>query len=140
MRVRGGYIRGNISTAKVWSAADYLQSTPLYRTHEITVSTAWMEQINSSIADEDEDMSDADDSASNAEDSTTNQQDPAEELEDHLATFTGETYIASDEQLRLAPGEGKTPLSILRDEDIDYLAFPKIFYGHKLATTASYAD
>ncbi|CEP13534.1 hypothetical protein [Parasitella parasitica] len=43
-------------------------------------------------------------------------------------------------RLRLAPGEGKTPLSILRDEDIDYLAFPKIFYGHKLATTASYAD
>lgn len=46
-----------------------------------------------------------------------------------------ETLVIDENQiLRMAPAEGNTPLSILLDEECIFLAFVKVFYGHKLET------
>lgn len=43
MRYLKDYIKGNISTAKVWIAASFLQTQPLYIEHEIELDDTWME-------------------------------------------------------------------------------------------------
>lgn len=38
--------------------------------------------------------------------------------------------------MRLAPGDGSTPNSLLQDNDVEYLAFPTVFNGEKLSPSA----
>jgi hypothetical protein len=38
-------------------------------------------------------------------------------------------HIAKDTGITIAPGEGKTPISLLRDDDADVLSFPTIYCG-----------
>ncbi|KAG2192805.1 hypothetical protein INT47_005352 [Mucor saturninus] len=54
-------------------------------------------------------------------------------------TFTTESILTSDNDftIRLAPGEGMTPISVLTDKDSDFLSFPKVYYGHKLEGSGS---
>jgi hypothetical protein len=44
-----------------------------------------------------------------------------------------ETLLLGDEALRLAPAQGNRPTSLLFDPDSDFLAFPKIFCGERMA-------
>ncbi|CEP08567.1 hypothetical protein [Parasitella parasitica] len=145
MRYNGGYIKGNISTQKVWNAAHYLQSSPLYREHNISISTEWLEHVRQTQS-EDEDVNDESDESmpnerapqrAEGEDAPNENQIEEEDQqpgldEDELNAGSTETSIASDEALRMAPGEGRAPISILVDRASDFLAFPKIFMGQRL--------
>ncbi|KAK3921579.1 ATP-dependent DNA helicase pfh1 [Frankliniella fusca] len=70
--------------------------------------------------------SDSDDSSSNeSEDSNIQMQEQEsmiipENIPDHLTQDTG---------IKIAPGEGKNPISLLRDEDVDILTYPTIYAG-----------
>ncbi|KAG2203378.1 hypothetical protein INT47_010076 [Mucor saturninus] len=72
----------------------------------------------------------------------SNEINPAEnEMEDEpsLNAGTTESILTSDNDftIRLAPGEGMTPISVLTDKDSDLLSFPKVYYGHKLEGSGS---
>ncbi|OAD81570.1 hypothetical protein PHYBLDRAFT_73468 [Phycomyces blakesleeanus NRRL 1555(-)] len=96
------YIRGNISRAKVWRAAVFLQSTPLYQEYNITLRTGDAEGQDQSVEEVGEDK-----------------------LEDN---GNQESVIVSDyEAIRLSSGDNRIPLSVLTDKDSDFLSFPKIF-------------
>lgn len=52
--------------------------------------------------------------------------------EDNVNPGGQESIIVNDhEALRMAPGEGRIPLSVLQDKDSDYLSFPTIFCGER---------
>lgn len=42
------------------------------------------------------------------------------------------TLLLGDEGIRMAPGDGQTPLRLLLDQYSELLAFPQIFAGHSL--------
>ena len=48
-----------------------------------------------------------------------------------LMTFLDEQTCDKNEILSVAPGEGQRPLSIFRDPNAEYLAFPTLFCGQK---------
>jgi hypothetical protein len=54
------------------------------------------------------------------------------------SVFVGgqETIVVAEEGKRLAPAKRYCPISILLEEDAEYLAFPKIFGGRKLKPVA----
>ncbi|KAK3926549.1 Secretory phospholipase A2 receptor [Frankliniella fusca] len=71
--------------------------------------------------------SDSDDASSSNEsvDSNTHMQEQEsmiipENIPDHLTQNTG---------IKMAPGEGKVPISFLKDEDVDVLTYPTIYGG-----------
>ena len=43
--------------------------------------------------------------------------------------------ISSDIGYRIAPAEGLRPKGVLMDENVEFLAFPKLFGGHKMTPT-----
>lgn len=51
------------------------------------------------------------------------------------AANTQETLISSDVGYRIAPAEGLRPKGVLMDENIEFLAFPKLFGGYKMTPT-----
>ncbi|CEP16961.1 hypothetical protein [Parasitella parasitica] len=51
---------------------------------------------------------------------------------DELNAGSTENSIASDEALRISPGEGRSPIAILVDRASNFLASPKIFTGQRL--------
>ena len=48
-----------------------------------------------------------------------------------LMTLLDENSVDKNEILSVAPGEGQRPLSIFKDKDAEYLAFPTLFCGEK---------
>lgn len=134
------YIKGNVSPVKVWDAALYLQSTPLYLEYDVQISNQdeWnATNITSNVSDETNE-NDAESNNDNVNEAETNNEEP--EIEDEpLNAGTTESILTSDNDftIRLAPGEGRTPISVLTDKDSDFLSFPKVYYGHKLEGSAS---
>ncbi|KAI8329290.1 hypothetical protein EDC96DRAFT_580117 [Choanephora cucurbitarum] len=55
-----------------------------------------------------------------------------DDLFDDLPVGSEESLLCSDNFLKIAPGEGSSALSLMRDEYVDFLAFPKIYAGHAL--------
>lgn len=51
-----------------------------------------------------------------------------------------ETFFSGADGIRMVPGDGATPLSLLTDENSEPLSFPKIFVGEKLAPTHNGKD
>lgn len=130
------YIKGNVSPLKVWEAAEYLQTTPLYMEYDVQLADqdAWnTTHVTPGSYDE-----------ANGEclDTTENAAEDENE-EKPLNAGTSESILISDNDItiRLAPGEGRTLISVLMDKDSDFLSFPKVYYGHKLegSKTISYS-
>jgi hypothetical protein len=52
--------------------------------------------------------------------------------DEYICLGQGSLIIDDNECLRLAPAEGRTPLSLITDKDSDYLAFPQILCGERM--------
>lgn len=70
-----------------------------------------------------------------ANDANTEQMEENEEMN---VSSQGTLIINDNKSLRFAPAEGRTPLSVPTDQDIDYLAFPKIFCEKKKTCSSTH--
>ncbi|VDN39125.1 unnamed protein product, partial [Gongylonema pulchrum] len=121
MQYKGNYITGNVRPNCIWQAAVYLTAQPLYQSHNIGLSDNWLVQHCHVQPTAD----------ANIEPEEDEEEDDAEPL----SPGAQETMLSAEEAqygIRMAPGEGHRPLSILLDEDTEYLSFPTIFGGNKL--------
>ena len=126
MEYKRPYLYEMVRTAKVIDAARYLCDTPLYREHQIALSNIWENNDvfeNHGVINEEEDSID----------------------ETHFNNPGGlQTMLCCEDDfnVRFAPGEGQTPLSILFDMDAEELSFPSIYCGQKrnVSSFLSYND
>ncbi|KAG2192949.1 hypothetical protein INT47_004688 [Mucor saturninus] len=121
------YIRGNVSPHKVWNAARYLQTTPLYTEYEVQLADQTEWDSTNLVVEENEDNNEGDEPNENTGENNDIEDEP-------LNPGATDSILSSDNDftIRLAPGEGRVPLSILKDKDSDFLSFPKIFFGTKI--------
>lgn len=150
------YIKGNVSPAKVWEAATNLQTTPLYIEYDVQLAnedqwtaTNLTHDVYDEMHEETLDVN-SNDTGSVAEntahdtdaesiDEINDTEDLDETDDEPLNAGTSESILISDNDItiRLAPGEGRIPISILKDKDSDFLSFPKVYYGQKLEGSES---
>ncbi|CAO3626396.1 unnamed protein product [Mucor hiemalis] len=148
------YIRGNIDSNLAWEVAHYLKSRSLFIKYDITLTdrNQWEEQnavkdlegetteevmeeiIYDSFWDElivqlaEEGIEQAASENIPAEDGDDDADD-----ENSLNVLATDSLVTdSNVSIRLAPGEGRIPLSLIRDRDSDFLSFIKIFCGERL--------
>ena len=100
-----------------------LKSSELYREANISVNTEWnnKDKVESQIEDEPIDESSGDESDAFSE---TNDDENIP-----LMTLLDEQSVDKSTVLSVAPGEGQRPISIFKDPNSEYLAFPTIFCG-----------
>ena len=116
----------NIRPAAVLAALKTLQNTSeLYKEANILIDDDWdvdyVETINKDNPVDHDDSGDESDAFSEGDD---HESQP-------LMTLLDENTIDKSTVLSVAPGEGQRPLSIFKDPDAEYLAFPTIFCGQK---------
>ncbi|OAD65117.1 hypothetical protein PHYBLDRAFT_153778 [Phycomyces blakesleeanus NRRL 1555(-)] len=93
MRYIKDYIRGNLSPAKVWRAALFLQSTTLYQEYNISLSDNWVQEVANNDTENVEEVDRVEDFEGNEESSTEHES---------INSSEQETAIVSDhEALRL---------------------------------------
>ncbi|OBZ81506.1 hypothetical protein A0J61_10445, partial [Choanephora cucurbitarum] len=114
------YLQGNIRPNVVWESARNIKDMSLYKKLNITLNERWLPAATDNVQ-----LNEVEHDASNS-----NSKD--ENLFDDLPVGCEESLFCSDNFLRLAPGEGYSASSIMRDEYVDFLAFPKIHAGHAL--------
>ena len=106
-----------------------LKTSELYKQADITVDDKW--NINST------ESNDIGNDTSNDESSNNDESDAFSEVEDldiaPLMTLLDKQTPDRNEILSVAPGEGQKPLSIFKDPNAEYLAFPTLFCGQKRA-------
>lgn len=124
MEYKRPYLYEVIRPNKVIAAAKYLSLTPLYQEHGIAISNIWniTNEYQESFIDSGE-----------------------KELEEEILNPGGlQTLLCCEDNfnVKFAPGEGKTPLSVLFDDDSEELSFPSIYCGVKrnVPTFISYND
>ena len=115
----------NIRPAAVMTALRWLMdSSELYKEANLSIDENWNapksdeETVSTSVHQE---KSDDSDSFSETEDGDNIP----------IMTLLDKRSIDRNEVLSLAPGEGQRPLSVFKDPDSEYLAFPTIFCGQK---------
>ena len=135
----------NVRPREVLNALLYLkQNTPLYS--DVSVDEHWLEQVlvNGLCLDAEQDMDSTqadqtmDDPQPQDRDdeqpSNSNSDEPVDE--DQIAAGASDTMLDTQELdpnqvVSFSPGEGQKPLSMFKDCDSEYLAFPTIFCGHR---------
>lgn len=125
------YKRGMVKKANIKAWLDYLVQTPLYRFYNITVDEDNLDAIPD---DDDEDLDELEEI-----DEIKDLEDPLEYVaaRDAVAqtVLLDEATLAADllqqysHFLALAPGEGKTPISLFDDNFAEELSFPQIYLG-----------
>ena len=149
----------NIRPVAVWKALHYLlMESQLYKDANIQVDTSWLSQINIS-QDGDDEISDIDETNQKTvinanspkyisgkdktcDDESINFSEDEDNFEtcaidmDTMLDDNDPILPQSDEpvtaqEMTFAPGEGQIPLSVFKDENAEYLAFPSIFCGQK---------
>ena len=102
-----------------------LRTSQLYKDANITIDDKWSFD-NREVAGE---------STSNDQPVSDSESDAFSEIDDDtetpIMTLLDEQIFDKNEVLSVAPGEGQKPLSIFKDEDAEYLAFPTLFCGQK---------
>lgn len=123
MTHENNYMEGNVNVDNVLEAALFLANTETYKKHNITIDREWLQTAAEII-----------NQASNA-----NLKEDEPDLggegitEDDIPVGADETLLTGDvDGIRLAPGEGSSPLSLMNDEDSESLSFPKIFVGKQM--------
>jgi hypothetical protein len=116
MEYKNPYIYEVVRPNKILAAAKYLCKTPLYKEHQIGISKIWSLKDQNTYIDED----------------SSSEQDQ----ENILNPGGLQTMICCEDNfnVKFAPGEGKTPISMLYDTDSEELSFPSIYCGHKRNT------
>ena len=115
------YLQGNIRPNVIWEAVRIIKDMPLYKKLNITSDERWL-------------LATIDNAQSNdvEHDNTSDSNTEDDNLFDDLPVGSEESLFCSDNFLRIAPGEGCSTLSIMRDGYVDFLTFPKNFVGHAL--------
>ncbi|VDN18611.1 unnamed protein product [Gongylonema pulchrum] len=121
MQYKGNYITGSVRPNCIWQAAVHLRAQPLYQFHSIALSDNWLMQhcyVHPT-----------------ADANIEPEEDEEEEDAEPLNPDAQETMLSAEDGeygIRMAPGKGRGPVSVLLDEDTEYLSFPTFFGGHKL--------
>ncbi|KAL0582140.1 hypothetical protein ABG067_008127 [Albugo candida] len=148
------YIKGNIDSDLVWEVAHYIKNRPLFIEHDITLADRGIwEQHNGYNNPATVDTDDTEEATNNGEASnlddinhTSNPTVDADEVDPSIDNsgndiddsdspvnvLASDSLIDNNISVRLAPGEGRTPISLIKDKDSDFLSFIKIFCGEKL--------
>ncbi len=126
-----------IRPLKVYQAAKYLAGTDLYKVEGVVLSNDWvdgtLETCDFVVNDDDKRL--VDDLQPNQDDEDKiNISENTLEVEEDEEQVQQETLVISEADRnglihRIAPGEGKRPLSLLRDLDAEVLSFPTIYAG-----------
>ena len=103
-----------------------LRTSQLYKDANITVDDKWSVD-NSEVSGE---FSSNDQSVSDSESDAFSEID-GDDNETPVMTLLDEQTFDKNEVLSVAPGEGQKPLSLFKDPDAEYLAFPTLFCGQK---------
>ncbi|KAG2192542.1 hypothetical protein INT47_011655 [Mucor saturninus] len=115
MSIQKNYMEGNVNVDNVWEAVLYLMNSTVYKKHNITINRDWLETLAEALNEEDislnSEQTDCDDLESNGI------------TEDDIPVGASETFFSGADGIRMAPGDGATPLSLLTDEDSE----PSIF-------------
>ena len=103
-----------------------LRTSQLYKDANITVDEKWSVD-NREVTGE---------SSSNDQPASDSESDAFSEIDDDdsetpVMTLLDEHTFDKNEVLSVAPGEGQKPLSVFKDPDAEYLAFPTLFCGQK---------
>ena len=103
-----------------------LRTSQLYKDANITIDDKWSVDNRKGIGK----------SLSNDQPASDSESDAFSEIEDDdnetpIMTLLDEQSFDKNEVLSVAPGEGQKPLSIFKDPDAEYLAFPTLFCGQK---------
>ena len=121
---------------KIFDAAKYLVQTPVYKKY-VTLCEDWLdgldEEINvlpqNTFVSEEDINEISEDSSFDIEENEVLQQ-PTLMVDDDLP----------DSGLCVAPGEGKTPLSLMFDYDAEELACPKTYVGQKIVINSGVSE
>jgi hypothetical protein len=126
-----------IRPSKVFDAAKYLANTDLYKAEGVMLSEDWAcagsDNLDFVVEEGDKVRVNELEVESDVELNNTNTTALDKDEDDQ---FQQETLIISEEERngmihRIAPGEGKRPLSLLRDLEAEVLSFPTIYAGVK---------
>ena len=116
----------NVRPAAVLSALKYpLDTSDLYKEANISVDTDWNSGNEAPEHSRGDDINDQSDSSSD----TFSEVDENETAQ--VMTLLEEPMIDKNAVVSVAPGEGQKPLSIFKDPDAEYLAFPTLFCGKR---------
>ncbi len=130
------YIQEWVRPKRVYNAAMYLSSLPLYKKEGVVLCDDWRRH-----KDEDElevtrttDIKEFGFEAvePKGETDVNQSEDESDEEAEILNPGGHETLMMQDDDQmirRIAPGEGKIPLSLLKDLDAEVLSFPRIYAG-----------
>ena len=103
-----------------------LDTSQLYKEADITVDDKWNMDDTKPVTE---------DSTSKYQPNSDNESDTFSEIDDDnetpVMTLLDEQSLDKNEVLSVAPGEGQKPLSIFKDPNAEYLAFPTLFCGQK---------
>ena len=133
MRDQRPYAFAGVRPSVVLRAARYLVNTPLYRKHNIALDENWLESFAEDMAREQQrvaelEMSDVDDPDGEQADAWGEETEEERQIMELQETLLDD-IILPDTGVRIAPGEGRVPLSLLFDEDVEELSFPTIYAG-----------
>ena len=104
-----------------------LDTSELYKEANITIDGKWDTCFSES--------SNIEDNNSNEEQNSDDESDTFSEVDENdnvpLMTLLDEQSLDKNAVLSVAPGKGQRPLSIYKDPNAEYLAFPTLFCGQK---------
>ena len=115
----------NIRPVAVMTALQTLMnSSDLYKKANISIDEKWNSKMEPDFEDQPMRHNENDDDESGAFSETDDEENP-------VVTLLDEQSVDKNAVVSVAPGEGQKPVSIFKDPDAEYLAFPTIFCGEK---------
>ena len=140
MQHKSHFMFENVRPSVIMNAAKYLVNTPLYVEENVIISDTWINDHQNDVEhfvvnDEDRDIVNSKESeAMEIDDNEWN------EVHEPINLTSNDTLWQDNNAIAFAPGEGRFPLSILRDKHAEELSFPTIYCGHarQLSSDVSY--
>lgn len=111
---KSSYLKGYVKKANVKAWMRYLINTPLYKNEGVVLNESFFDQEETEGTDGGEDTTELE----------------VVENEAEFLTRMQETIMFNEESLHIAPGQNRTPLSIIFDENCEEKSFPGKFGGY----------
>ncbi len=123
------FIYESVRPAVCYEAAKYLIQQPLYKSEGVILSDCWEEKHT----EQNENFIVNNENNNNEENSNLNNKDDDwdETVNDQSDNVTtNDTLLQDSSAISFAPGEGRTPMSLLKDKFAEELSFPSIYCGY----------
>lgn len=133
---KNAFEKSVVRPKKIYDAAKFLVQTPVYQKH-VTLCEDWLNDLEEEVdvvtncASIEEGELEKIDEINDIEETEVNAQ-PTLMTTNFLPDYGKNDDPSTDQGLSIAPGEGKSPLSLLFDEDAEELACPKTYVGQKI--------